>query len=71
MPRGDVDGGADAKADKADKADGAARASGPAGREGPARDRHALRSAMARRFNFVFRRFEKRFFGRLFGRKNA
>jgi hypothetical protein len=30
---------------------------------GPARDRHALRSAMARRFNFVFRRFEKRFFG--------
>ncbi|MFO0688693.1 MAG: 1-acyl-sn-glycerol-3-phosphate acyltransferase [Myxococcota bacterium] len=26
-------------------------------------DRHALRSAMARRFNFVFRRFEKRFFG--------
>ena len=46
-PRGGSDGATDAAS---------------ADRDGPL-DRHALRSAMARRFNFAFRWFEKRFFG--------
>ena len=54
MPRVERDGEAET---------GPEAGSGERGTPLAARDRHALRSAMARRFNFVFRRFEKRFFG--------
>lgn len=59
MPRGERDERDPDSSDSTDSSD----VSGARRSVGSPLDRHGLRSAMARRFNFVFRWFEKRYFG--------